>query len=256
MVDRVAEPSGTFRRPLIGTTAEQLDGFEQAVQSEAGVTLREYLLGRLHEDTVEAFVNSPGFGVARGVGFPTEERLKPRLERGDTPVQPGPPVIWGYGEPFGTVPDTDQKRLAGLHASGLLDFVNAREWGYVQSRSRVAGFLSHRFSRVPEIETWRVQRIELVGLLKHPEPVVYVSDRLPAMIELPSVPTRPLDTFEEAGLGAVRRGEDGFAARRGDVIRFVGGIRSARQCVECHGGERGDLLGAFSYALLPARTRP
>ena len=65
----------------------------------------------------------------------------------------------------------------------------------VQSRERVAGFLPHRFSKVPEATTWQVQRIELVGLLKHPEPVAYLSDRLPAMAELRDAPTRPLDAF-------------------------------------------------------------
>ena len=56
---------------------------------------------------------------------------------------------------------------------------------YVKDRERVAGFLPHRFSKVPEIETWQVQRIELVGVSwKHSDPVVYLSDRFPAMAEL------------------------------------------------------------------------
>ena len=96
-----------------------------------------------------------------------------------------------------------------------------------------------------------MRRVESVGLLAHPEPVVYVSERLPAMADLRSAPTRPLDEFEADALAAVRRGEDGHAARRGDEVRFVGAVRSARQCVGCHGGERGGLLGAFSYTLEP-----
>jgi mono/diheme cytochrome c family protein len=31
---------------------------------------------------------------------------------------------------------------------------------------------------------------------------------------------------------------------------MLGAVRSTRQCVACHGGDRGDLLGAFSYALV------
>ena len=71
------------------------------------------------------------------------------------------------------------------------------------------------------------------------------------MADLRSAPTRPLDEFEADALAAVRRGEDGHAARRGDEVRFVGAVRSARQCVGCHGGKRGGLLGAFSYTLEP-----
>ena len=34
-----------------------------------------------------------------------------------------------------------------------------------------------------------------------------------------------------------------------DGLRILGAIRAAKQCVDCHGGERGALLGAFSYTL-------
>ena len=224
--------------------------FEQSVEAESGWTLRNYRLRMLHEDTTRAFVSSPGFGVGRMLPGPTAANLKENPERDPTPAQPGSPALWG-SEPF--TPIVEREALVTLHTDGLLDFVNPRGWGYIQSRDRVAGFLSHRFSKVPEAKTWAVQRVELVGLLKHPEPVVYLSDKLPAMADLQSVPTRTLDAFETTGLTAVRSGEDGFAARRGDTARFVGGIRSAKQCVQCHGGERGDLLGAFSYTL---RVKP
>jgi hypothetical protein len=69
------------------------------------------------------------------------------------------------------------------------------------------------------------------------------------MDELRAAPTRAPDAFETAGLGAIRKGEEGFAAQRPDVLRYLGAIRSAKQCVECHGGQRGDLLGAFAYTL-------
>jgi hypothetical protein len=254
MADRIPAPAtGKWRLPT--AAVGRLDRFEQAVVRETGFPLRTYQLRRLHEGTTDAFVNSPGFGVMRMMPGPTAESLKDRSDRPETPSQPGSPSVWGQGEPFELSPPADRESLAGLHTGGLLDFVNPQGWGYVQRRDRVAGFLPHRFSKVPEAETWTVQRVELVGLLKHPEPVVYLSDRLPAMAELRDAPTRPLDAFETAGLEEVRRGDDGFAARRGDAARFVGGIRSARQCVECHGGERGDLLGAFSYTLR-AKTSP
>jgi len=77
------------------------------------------------------------------------------------------------------------------------------------------------------------------------EPAVYVSDRLPAMEELKGVPTRPLDAFETEGLAGLRKGGNLYV--KGD--RTLGAIRSTKQCLDCHGGNRGDLLGAFSYIL-------
>jgi hypothetical protein len=257
LAGRLPVPRAEFRAPLPHGAAATLDGFERAVQDEANQTIRSYQLRWLHEHNVEVFVSSPGFGVRRAIRSRalTAESLKEPADRGPTPGQPGSPAAWGRDEPFEPAPAADRDRLSGLHAGGLLDFVNPRGWGYAQSRDRVAGFVPHRFSKVPEAETLQVQRIELVGLLKHPAPVAYLSDRLPAMNELRDAPTRPLDTFEAAGLDAVRKGEDVFAARRGDVVRFVGAVRGAKQCVDCHGGERGDLLGAFSYTLR-AKTSP
>ena len=66
-----------------------------------------------------------------------------------------------------------------------------------------------------------------------------------------NTPTRPLDRFERFALPTLERGEDLFVSEAGDGLRMLGAVRSARQCVKCHGGSRGDLLGAFSYTLRP-----
>jgi hypothetical protein len=139
----------------------------------------------------------------------------------------------------------------------------------LKDRRHVAGFLSHRFSQVPDPndsrkmqipgpestkicelkDRWKVQTLDLVGLLMHGDPVAYVSDHLPSMDELRDAPVRPLDKFETLGLIALRQGEELFISRDGASLRMLGGISSTKQCIGCHGGERGDLLGAFSYAL-------
>jgi hypothetical protein len=258
MAHRLPEPGIALRTPPTGDSAARLDTFEQAVQpskGELGYRSPAYEFRRLHERTVRTFTNNPGFGVTRMVESDglSERNLGDRRPR-EAPNQPGSPAVWGPGEPFAPTPDSDRKTLTGLHSDGVLDFVSSWTWGVVENRNRVAGFIPHQFREVPRAETWQVQRIELVGLLKHPEPVVYLSDKLPAMTELRDAPTRPLDAFETSGLGMIQKGDDGFAARRGAVVRFVGAIRSARQCVDCHGGERGDLLGAFSYTLRPTTT--
>ena len=104
-------------------------------------------------------------------------------------------------------------------------------------------------SKVSEskVDVWKPARIELVGLLLHQAPVVYRSTNLPRMSELKSVPTRSLDAFEMQALEELKKGEDLFVRGLDDKARMVGAIRATKQCLDCHEGQRGDLLGAFSY---------
>lgn len=250
MADRVPEPI----RGAVPTreAAARLDQFDRDTASRND--LNGYQLKRIHEATVERFVNSPGFGISRGIPYPTDASLRGRAERRDQPppqpIPPGSP--WGTADEFGPVDDTDRGAFDDLHFEGVLDFVNREGWGYARGRREVAGFLPHAFCRVPVAKAWRVESVHLVGLLKHAEPVVYLTDRLPAMADAVTAPTRPVDAFEAAGLKEIRAGDDGYAGRRGDEVRFLGAVRSAAACVNCHGGERGDLLGAFAYRLRAA----
>ena len=62
------------------------------------------------------------------------------------------------------------------------------------------------------------------------------------------IPSTPV-VNARTSLEKLRAGEDLVVADAGVNLRILGAIRSARQCVDCHGGKRGDLLGAFSYSL-------
>ena len=94
-----------------------------------------------------------------------------------------------------------------------------------------------------------MRSIELVSLLLHDAPRVYATTDLPRMDKIRTVPTRSLDRFEETGLLELKVGEDFFTSETPKGVRMLGAIRSIEQCVQCHGGECGDLLGAFSYVL-------
>ncbi len=94
-----------------------------------------------------------------------------------------------------------------------------------------------------------MQTLSLVSLLLSDEPAVYVSKQLPRMDRVRETPTRPLDRFEEFGLSVLRKGEDLLATEEGSHIRMLGSVRNFGGCIVCHGGQRGDLLGAFSYVL-------
>ena len=145
--------------------------------------------------------------------------------------------------------------VTDMNARSTADFANQTGFGLVKSRSEVAGFRPHRFSKWPDgPKTWDVKRIDLVSLLLHDESVVYVSNNLPRMADVGKLATRDLDTFEKDGLVAIRKGEDLYIRGDQEKVRIIGAMRNFDQCAKCHGGKDGDLLGAFSYVLVRQPT--
>lgn len=216
---------------------------------ENGGGLRGHQLFLLHERAVALFINSPGFGYIR-MPRPSERGLASSSRREPAPLQPGPRFTsaWSPGEWERPSPE-DEAHLADILRGDIWDFADPRDAGFLKDRRHVAGFLPHRIRDVSESKRWNVQSLELVSLLLHDEPVVYVSDRIPQMDRTRNVPTRPLDRFEWSGLARLRDGEDLFLSQGAEGLRMLGAVRSLKQCVACHGGERGELLGAFSYQL-------
>ncbi|WP_337176707.1 hypothetical protein [Paludisphaera sp.] len=250
MESRVREP-----RRAVGDAPPGPDALARLARLEGNLQdgmggYRAAQLRRLHEDAVWLFINSPGFGVAR-MGFPTEWTLK-RGGLMPAPRQLSPRATFD-GSPggFAAIDATEEDPLGRLLDESILGYANARGFGYIKDRRHIAGFQGHGFSEIPAADgsRWRARSLELVGLLDD-EPVVYVSDELPGMGR-PRGGTRPLDRFEGPALEMLRRGEDLCVVRDGEVVRMLGAVRSGRRCVECHGGDRGDLLGAFSYVLGP-----
>jgi hypothetical protein len=250
MEERVPTPSPRIGLdPFADGTTQRLTDLENSVEEKS--TGRINTLADLHERRLMLFANSPGFGVAR-IFRPSESRLSSGLRK----VPPLPqPISSGYSPgPIGEVapgPSVwEGEPVYRLHRDAIVDFAYPAGFGFIKDRRHVAGFEAHRFSRVPEPqEQWEVQRVELVGLLLHKEPAAYVTEHLPRVDELVEAPTRPLDRFEASALERLRCGEDLLCTETPVGIRMLGAIRSVKQCVDCHGGDRGDLLGAFSYML-------
>ena len=212
---------------------------------------REPGLRHLHENTVGLFINSPAFGISRMSNWLFISELADYPESGPVPTQPGPPFT-SQSSPGSLNPVSADERLpmGPLLDDSIVDFAKFDDFGYFKDRRHVAGFLPHQFSTVPELKSrWKVQRLELVSLLLHDEPSVYVSKSLPQMNKTHNLPTRPLNEFEQYGLSALRNGGDLFSSQDRQGVRLLGAIRSTNQCVDCHGGTRGNLLGAFSYTL-------
>jgi len=248
--DRVPIPDRSKNRfPLTAETLRRLDGLE-ARRDDEEVGERVDPCKWLYEKSFDLFVMSGDFGFVGDLTDPwmefdwdkrVEERIIPQPNLRDHPA-------WSLGDP-GRPISLDSRSQTQLLNDTIMKFATD---GHARDRHRVAGYRPHFFVSVPRNPVgWRVQSIELVSLLLHPEPVVYVSKELPRLRKLREGPTRPLDEFETYALSRIRQGDYLVTSptSEGTSARMLGAIYNLKQCVKCHGGERGDLLGAFSYDL-------
>ncbi len=99
--------------------------------------------------------------------------------------------------------------------------------------------------------TYAIAGLELISLLKQ-EPVVYEGH--PSLVKRGApITTRTLDVFEAEAIARMRRGAAvAFVAEPLEASRLVGALRARDDCLRCHENRtKGDLLGAFTYELLP-----
>lgn len=162
-------------------------------------------------------------------------------------------------------------RLAWHYEQDRLQFGESGRNGYARDVDHVAGFASHQLvepwsirmdrpwgsydstkSAAPD-RHWVLKSLQLVSLLKHDRPQVYVSKQLPNM-QSPGTNVRNLNPFERRSLQELYAGEDLCIEGRENQVRMLGSLRAIRQCLDCHTVDRGELLGAFSYELV--RTAP
>lgn len=262
--EKASAASAAFvtRVDLSPVVREQLDAQER---KSLGSNKRHYMLETIHSVERDAFIRASGFGVTRMTPTPIRRksivlsepmsvRLPPRPryefdETGDTPVA-------GRDVKQRLVTYPPNENLSELHTAGTRDFLNRERMGYIRSRREVAGFESHRFQRMPELflekdkkPRWQITRLELISLLRHKTPRVYISQELPRMDKLTTVKTRPLDAFESESLPRLRTQKDVVVKSHLNRIQMLGSLRAGKTCVQCHSVARGTLLGAFSYEL-------
>jgi hypothetical protein len=186
-------------------------------------------LSWLHHNAVGTFVAGPGFGMARMPVYIDDLLARPKsLSDSDVAskdVQIGRPL-------FISEPEAGAKPMNVHHAVQK----NIGQWG-------MDGIWAE-----DKAERWKVRKLYLVGLVKNPDPVVYLTDEVPNMKEPKDVPTRELDAFEKLALEALRGGDNLKVEKRGKEIRMMGPIYAGNSCVKCH-DHKGQLLGAFTYYL-------
>lgn len=191
-------------------------------------------LTHLHRQAVKLFIDQSGFGFAR-MEPPLTDVLSPPKSAADQPA--AQPAV-GQGQVVVLGADPKRAHYSFARAVGGLAYIPPP-----------AG---------EKNKAWVVKEVQLVGLVKHPEPVVYLSTD-PVMKGKAEVKTRRPDGFESKSLEVIRGGGDLVQVQKRDgALRAVSGIYAGRQCAKCH--ERpGEMLGAFSYRLAledaPALTR-
>ncbi|MGE3808603.1 MAG: hypothetical protein AB7K24_28390 [Gemmataceae bacterium] len=263
--DRLGFEHGTVKAGELNTEAiDKLKALESGV--EVNANYRSAMLGTLHNDQVARFVSMEGLGRVRTVNpsfLVPREVVLPTLAKSSplTPAEAGPPAALPSTADAAGGPQLMPARteLWNMHLSGEIDFLSS--FGLIKERRVAAGFKPHAFNSVPYLHTqaakktdkehWQVRQLELVSLLVHQQPAVYVSDKLPRMEELADakVKTRQLADFETKALASLRNGDDLVTDATTNTIRMMGSIRATKQCLSCHSCERGALLGAFTYLL-------
>lgn len=187
----------------------------------------------------------------------------------------------GLGDAFSAWSDTNnplriptRNRLEDYHETDRLAFTESGRNGFARDIDHVAGFAPHQLENQREFDMdqsygsftaeqtepdpyrWVLKSLQLVSLLKHDQPRVYVSKSLPSMEALPSATLRDLDHFEADGLKQLYDGDDVCIQGHENQVRMLGSLRATKQCLDCHTVDRGELLGAFSYEFVRSASLP
>jgi hypothetical protein len=208
------------------------------------VKLLERALERMHAEALEHFYADPRNGLSR---MPlvyqkiVREWNVPWFSPGE--LDDGAPI------PF----KTDLERI---HAGSVKDFLHPDKKVEAEPKVIVEMSRAEWTKMARDKKPWEAKQLDLIGLLTHPEPIAYSSEKLPEMKKTGRAPVRPLDEFEMIALDSLLKGQDMFARSRDGVIRMVGAVRANASCLKCHDDKKeGDLLGAFSYTLREAVYR-
>ena len=268
------EANRAEEKPALSAEAQKRLAEQDQINNHPWGNLRLSSLKKLHSAEVEEFIKRDGNGLERF----------PRASVRTLHLPPAPSLPFGQvsyeesmlkSEGAVTLPNTggasegpgrlpSLPTLLILHDTGRQSFVDPDSFGLVADRKNVAGFEPHQFRYPPRAqdlqvmnppdkkgnERWVLRRLELVSLLKFEKPAVYISNNLPRMEDLKNAPRRALNSFEATALQVLQKGEDLATEATTNRIRMMGALRAGKKCLECHRGERGALLGTFSYEML------
>jgi len=195
----------------------------------------------LHDERVESFIKSPGFGVSR-MFMPNPSRL---LKESQPPTITFDSEDWTYSNwRYNYMPPGDDLETAHIVIAGIGTEMGER-----------IGFVPHAAFHPPHrngfTDDWQLKSLQLVSLRRFDKPKAYDLDHLPRMDHLSGedAPTRDLNEFETGALQKLENGESIVISKSedGKELVAVGALLAIDSCRECHSARRGELLGAFTY---------
>src|SRR5262249_47522307 len=146
--ERLPPPQQRLRPDKVpDETIQWLTSLEERVSTETMKrSCRSRILRNLHEENVQLFANSQGFGVARMLFRPAEWNINLRLRKESPIPQPGlpEPPSGSSGEERSGSPRDNEQTLYRMHQEGIVDFANIAGFGFVKDRRHVAGFQPHQ----------------------------------------------------------------------------------------------------------------
>lgn len=180
------------------------------------------------------------------------------------------------GGDYATINEPEQRppfvSLDALQAEFLKRFLDAP--GFGMSRVILPEFHRPASQLLLSGRKFEVKAPELIGLEEHAAPVAYqlpmgsfAKADLTNKVMKSSVKLRELNDFESRALARLRSGEnvvmelDSAAkqspqAKNAMRLKAMGAIRATKDCLDCHSGKEGKLLGAFSYVLTRIEPGP
>ena len=202
---------------------------EEAVSDARGAPVRpsaehKARLQLLHDQTTMVFIKQPGVGAPRMGRWSRPDYDIVHAQKPDYTKNPHRDVPEWFQPPDETPLDKEIRMFRG-------NFKNQ-----VKQLSRDIIF-----------EPLQFRQVQLVGLARPANPVVYETDDVTMGTEMTNVSTRPLDAFETWGLKKLKTGEDLYIAKLNTgKLRILGPIYAGAMCIGCH-SQPGEMLGAFSY---------
>jgi len=191
-------------------------------------------LAYLHRQVVEIFIDRPGFGKGRMffVRVPEDIVKAPKSlteQAADTAERPAEQRR----------PETEKAKKPSHFSVSLLP---------------KSGFVG-QFPAANKKEEWSLRGVLLIGVAKHPEPVVYLAGQVPGETadqqESPQAEKKegPKPPAKGEAKATPKEVPTPQAEWRDREMRAVAGIYAGQQCLNCH-EQKGQLLGAFAYRLV------
>jgi hypothetical protein len=160
-----------------------------------------------------------------------------------------PPVL-----PEKPAVEMNKKSLERLHKDRVDVFVAEDGFGM----RRIVTMPKARAIVLPTDSTgqkYRIESMDLIGLIPDSQPAVYLASANRHRPRPKDVKKRALDEFETEAVANFDKRE--LMWKMSDKnVRMVGVLRATQDCMSCHKTKEGEILGAFTYVLVPGELTP